>query len=75
MLLVNNSIMYYSYHNIIKRKIKDGMLIKYELLDKYNHIDNALVLYFNDGSQYPIREYRHFEYFILINIYFNNVEK
>ena len=49
--------MYYSYHNIIKRKIKDGKLIGYEYRDRYKKIEPVLILYFDDGSIYPIREY------------------
>lgn len=63
---------YYNYHGIIKRKIKNKELIKYEFLYKYNKIENVLLLTFSDGTKYPIREYRHLEYMILINKYYSN---
>jgi len=63
--------MYYNYHGIIKKKIKENKLVKYEFKDKYHNINNVMVLYFSDGSVYPIREHRFLEYSILINKYFN----
>ena len=61
----NNKIgdnMYYSYHNIIKRKIKEGKLIGYEYKEKYKNISPVLILYFDDNSMYPIREYVWYKY-------------
>lgn len=65
--------MYYNYHGIIKKKIKNNELIKIEFKDKYNHINNVMLLYFKDGSIYPIREHKFFEYSIIINKYYKNV--
>lgn len=62
--------MYYSYHNVILNKIKEGKLVKYEYKDRYKNISPVLILYFNDGSIYPIREYAWFKY----NKYLNEVE-
>lgn len=58
--------MYYNYHGIIKQKIKQGLLEKYDYYDNYHNIKPALVLYFKDGSIYPIREYRWYEYYELL---------
>lgn len=55
--------MYYNYHQIIKNKIKAGLLSHYEYLESYHNIRPALVLYFKDHTQYPIREYRWHEYY------------
>lgn len=58
--------MYYNYHAIVKKKIKENKLIKIEFKDKYHNIKNVMLLYFNDGSIYPIREHRFLEYAILL---------
>lgn len=58
--------MYYNYHGIIKQKIKRGLLKKHEYLEAYHNIKPALVLYFKDGTIYPIREYRWYEYYELL---------
>lgn len=63
--------MYYNYHGIIKKKIKENKLVNIEFKDKYKNIKNVMLLYFNDGTVYPIREYRFLEYSILLNKYFN----
>lgn len=49
----NNNVknMYYNYHGIIKRKIKEGLLVGYEFTDSYKGIGKALVLYFSDGTK------------------------
>ncbi len=62
---------YYNYHGIIRKKILDGMLVKYEIVENYKKISPALVLYFEDGSVYPIREYRWGEYLPVIERKFN----
>ena len=48
--------MYYSYHAQIKKKIKNGELVKYEYLDSYKNIGPVLMLYFKDGTKKFIRE-------------------
>lgn len=70
----NNNVknMYYNYHGIIKRKIKEGLLVGYEFTDSYKGIGKALVLYFSDGTKKPIRERHFLEYLIIINKYFTN---
>ena len=66
-----NITMYYNYHGIIKRKIKNKELIKVEYQENYKKIGKVLLLYFKDGSIYPIREYRFLEYSIILNKYFD----
>ncbi len=63
--------MYYNYHGIIKNKIKNKELIKVEYKEKYKKIGKVILLYFKDGSTYPIREHRFLEYSILLNKYFD----
>ena len=65
--------MYYNYHGIIKKKIKENKLVNIEFKEKYKNINNVMLLYFNDGTVYPIREHRFLEYSILLNSYYNNI--
>lgn len=65
--------MYYNYHGIIKKKIKENKLVNIEFKEKYKNINNVMLLYFNDGTVYPIREHRFLEYSILLNNYYNNI--
>ncbi|MBE6124640.1 MAG: hypothetical protein E7184_03845 [Erysipelotrichaceae bacterium] len=59
--------MYYSYHNNIKKKIKEGKLIGYEYVEEYHNIKPALLLYFENGTIYPIRESSWYLYYSLLN--------
>lgn len=61
--------MYYNYHGIIKQKIKNNQLIKVVFKEEYHKIKNVMLLYFDDGTIKPIREYRWLEYFVLIDKY------
>ena len=58
---------YFNYHAKAKSLIADGHLIGYEIVDNWNGIKPALVLYFDNNKPMPIREYRFDEYFILLN--------
>ena len=58
--------MYYSYHGNIKKKIKNGELVKYEYLDSYKNIGPVLMLYFKDGTQKIIRVDRWIDYYELL---------
>ena len=61
---------YFNYHAKIKKSIKCGSLVSFYISEKYKKIGKALVLVFDDGV-FPIREYRFFEYFELIeSLYF-----
>ena len=59
---------YYNYHATAKRLIKEGKLIKWQLVESYNGITPALLLFFDDDRHpvMPIREDRFNEYFELI---------
>jgi len=57
---------YFNYHAKVKKLIKEGKLIYYELVDNWNGISPALVLYFIDEKPMPIRESKFDEYFKLL---------
>jgi hypothetical protein len=52
----------FPYHNKCKKLIKEGHLINWEIVQKWNKIPNALILYFDNHRPIPIRDYRHEEY-------------
>lgn len=54
--------MYYNYHAVIKKKIRNGQLTKLEISDKKEFGTPVLLLFFDDGSHYPIKEERMAEY-------------
>lgn len=54
--------MYYNYHAKAKQLIAEGHLIKHEIVDNWNGISPALVLYFNNHRPMPIRKHRWNEY-------------
>lgn len=54
--------MYYNYHAKAQNLIKTGHLTGYEIVDNWNGISSALVLYFDNHKPMPIREYRFEEY-------------
>ena len=54
--------MYYNYHAKAKQLIKEGHLIKQEIVDDWNGIAPALVLFFDNHRPMPIRQYRWDEY-------------
>lgn len=54
--------MYYNYHARAKELISSGHLIKTEIVDDWNGIAPALVLYFDNHRPMPIRQYRWDEY-------------
>lgn len=54
--------MYYNYHATAKKLIAEGHLIKFEILDHWNNIKPALVLFFDNHAPMPIRSYRWDEY-------------
>ena len=58
---------YYNYHDKAKQLIDEGHLIRAEIVDKWNSISPALVLFFDNHKPMPIREYRWDEYWKYIN--------
>lgn len=60
---------YFNYHAKAKKLINDKELEKWEIVDSWNNIKPALVLYFKNSSPMPIREYRWKEYMELLDKY------
>lgn len=58
--------MYFNYHGKAKKLIKEGHLIDYKILEQWNHISPALVLYFDNHKPIPIRKERWDEYFLIV---------
>ena len=58
--------MYFNYHAKAKKLINDGELLYYTIVNNYNGIKPALVLYFKYHKPMPIREYRFNEYLSLL---------
>lgn len=54
--------MYYNYHAKAKKLIVEGHLTNMEIVDRWNNISPALVLYFDNHKPMPIRQYRWDEY-------------
>lgn len=53
----------YPYHNIIKRRIKNGELIGYEFVKNYKKIGECLLLYFSSPPfERPVRPHKYHEY-------------
>ena len=59
--------MYFSYHAKAKQLIKDGQLSHYIIVDDWNGICPALVLFFISHKPMPIRVEKWDEYFKLLN--------
>lgn len=60
---------YFNYHAKAKNKIKNNHLVDYKIVDNWNGIKPALVLFFDDCIPMPIREHHWNEYFTLIKEY------
>ena len=58
---------YYNYHAKAQNLITTGHLERYEVVDNWNGIKPALVLYFDNHRPMPIREYRWDEYWGMLN--------
>ena len=63
---------YYNYHAQAKKLIADGHLIKMEIVDQWNSIKPALVLYFDNHRPMPIRKHRWDEYLSFKGMVTNN---
>lgn len=46
----------FNYHNTAKKLIKDGHLTRFEIVERWNAIAPALVLFFDNHKPMPIRE-------------------
>lgn len=58
---------YFNYHAKAKSLIADGHCTVFEIVENWNGIKPALVLYFNNNRPMPIREYRWDEYWSILN--------
>ena len=53
----------YPYHNIIKKRIKNGELIGYAFVENYKNIGECLLLTFNTPPfERPVRPHKYHEY-------------
>lgn len=61
--------MYYNYHSVVKKLIREGKLVDWYYTERHNRISPALVLVFDDFKHpfMPIREDRWYEYEQLIS--------
>ena len=59
--------MYFNYHGKIKHLIKEGHLIDYQVMERWNSITPALVLYFDNHKPMPIRKHRWEKYWDLLD--------
>ena len=58
--------MYYNYHAVAKRLIREGKLVDFRRVERWGNIAPAFVLFFTDHRPMPIREERVAEYAELI---------
>ena len=58
--------MYYNYHAVAKRLIREGELVDFRRVERWGNIAPAFVLFFTDHRPMPIREERVAEYTELI---------
>ena len=53
----------YSYHNTIKKRIRNGELIGFDYTENYRNIGKCLLLHFSTPPfERPIRPYKYCEY-------------
>ena len=60
--------MYFNYHAKAKQLIAEGHLTSFEIMEKWNSISPALVLFFDNHKPMPIRQYRWDDYVNLLGI-------
>jgi hypothetical protein len=58
---------YFNYHAKAQRLIKEGHLLRFEIVPRRGNIAPALVLYFDNNKPIPIRDHKFAEYIELIN--------
>lgn len=54
--------MYFNYHAKAEKRIREGHLVRYEYVERWNAVAPALVLFFDNAPPMPIREYRWEQY-------------
>ena len=65
---------YFNYHAKAQSLIKTGHCIKAEIVERYNSIRPALILYFDNHIPMPIRQHKFDIYLELLNHYNVKVE-
>lgn len=61
-LCIGGMMGYFNYHAKAKQLIREGHLVDKQIVDNWNGIKPALVLYFDNNRPMPIREHRWSEY-------------
>ena len=59
--------MYFNYHSKLRKVIKEDKITKIEILDEYNGIKPAMVIYFEKNNPMPIREHMWDDYIKFIS--------
>ncbi len=65
---------YFNYHAKAQNLIKAGHCVKAEVVEKYKDISPALILYFDNHIQMPVRLHKFDEYFELLKRFGVTVE-
>ena len=65
----NKNMSYFNYHAKAMSLIKANHCKKAQIIQKYNAISPALVLFFDNYHPVPIREHKWHVYFALLNEY------
>ena len=58
---------YFNYHAKAQKLIKEGHLLRFEVVPRWGNIAPALVLFFDNNRPVPIREHKFAEYIEIIN--------
>lgn len=58
--------MYFNYHAKAQKLIREGRLVDYKIMDRWNAVSPALVLFFDGFPPMPVRSHKWKEYFALI---------
>ncbi len=58
--------MYFNYHAKVKNLIKQNEVISYKIVDKWNNISPALIIFFKSHKPLPIRIEKWDEYFSIL---------
>ena len=59
--------MYFNYQARIKQLIADGHMVDYQVVEKWNSIAPALVIFFDNHKPMPIRKHRWDEYWKILD--------
>lgn len=54
--------MYFNYHSKVKQIINQDEILKIEIVNNYNGISPAMLIYFKNHPPMPIREHKWDEY-------------